>query len=580
MSVFSPFYSFPRLSAACCTLSCAIVTAACASGTDAPLGDDGSGRQGDGGAENQDDQGSEPPAEVAIVADGDGAHGPDEVGFVGAWSEDAGPGSEVELSFVDGNVCLRGQTGPIEDGDYRTYWGAEATLSLCADEEGEPQPVSECLGSRATSDLVGFGFTLSGDTIPSRVVVFFNEAEREDANFVRVQAAGEKKVLISQAENFDSTAPATSPSRIESVSFRATGSFDEPQPFEFCVENFRALFGDEWEVVEAPAWLDETDGPGQQVDYAGANLVGAEFGESQLPGKYGVDYYWPGDHDVEQYVAKGMNVFRIPFRWERMQPALEQPLDEQQLGYLKDVIAAAKDNDATIIVDPHNFARYVDPDSGEELLVGVDLDVGSFADFWARIASEFPNDDHVWFGLMNEPHDMETEIWVEAANAALAAIRNEGANNLVLVPGNQWTGAHAWFANYYGTPNAEALLDIEDPADNYAFELHQYFDANYSGTSDNCVSETIGVEQVEPVTEWLREYGFVGFLGEFGGSDDPVCLGAVDNLLSHLGDNSDVWLGWTVWAATEWGIQHNIRPGPDGEDTLQMRVLLRHMDPP
>ncbi len=115
-----------------------------------------------------------------------------------------------------------------------------------------------------------------------------------------------------------------------------------------------------------------------------------------------------------------------------------------------------------------------------------------------------------------------------------------------------------------------------DPEDNFAFELHQYFDSNSSGTSNTCVSESIGVERVERVTGWLRDEGFLGFLGEFGGSDDPVCLGAMDQLLSHLGENSDVWLGWTVWASTEWNIQHNIRP-VNGQDPLQMRVLMRHV---
>lgn len=62
------------------------------------------------------------------------------------------------------------------------------------------------------------------------------------------------------------------------------------------------------------------------------------------------------------------------------------------------------------------------------------------------------------------------------------------------------------------------------------------------------------------------------------GGNGPVCLKAFDSLLTHLGENQDVWLGWTDWAATEWNIRRNVRPAPDGEDTLQMRVLLRHMN--
>jgi endoglucanase len=54
----------------------------------------------------------------------------------------------------------------------------------------------------------------------------------------------------------------------------------------------------------------------------------------------------------------------------------------------------------------------------------------------------------------------------------------------------------------------------------------------------------------------------------------------MENLLSHLGDNSDVWLGWTVWAASQWSIQHNVQPLANGDDSMQMKVLLRHMDEP
>jgi endoglucanase len=174
--------------------------------------------------------------------------------------------------------------------------------------------------------------------------------------------------------------------------------------------------------------------------------------------------------------------------------------------------------------------------------------------------------------------DLQTETWLDAAKAAIAAIREQGANDLVLVPGNHWTGAHAWFDNYYGTPNSEVLRNVVDPEDNFAFELHQYSDADFSGRGNLCVSETVGVEQVEGGTEWLREAGFRGFFGEFGGSDEPVCLGAVDNLLSHLGENADVRLGWTAWAASQWNLRHNLRPLASGVDVLQMQVLLRHAD--
>lgn len=519
------------------------------------------------------------PAEASLAPEHDGAYGPDDFGFAGSWLPEAGPDSQVELSFDSGSVCLSGTTAQVPEGEWGTYWGAQATFTLCEDAEGEAQPVKECLDEETLAEFVGIAFSIQGPELPWLVSVRFNEAGREDPATLWTQQGGEVTALFSQTSSpFDAEAPPVDPAELESVTLRAAGSTDGEQSFDFCVENLRALFGEEWETAQIPDWLGEP-GPGKKVDFVGANLVGAEFGEQNLPGVYGEDYIYPGADEVDLYQSRGMNIFRVPFRWERMQRELFGELDETELGYLKETIAAAAEHGATVIIDPHNFARYEDDptDDVEPQVIGVDLDTDAFADFWARLAAEFKNDELVWFGLMNEPHDMPTETWLEAANAAIAAIRDEGAENLVLVPGNEWTGAHAWFDSYYGTPNSDVMTGVVDPGDNFAFELHQYFDADSSGRSNNCVSETIGVERVQYVTDWLYEQGFRGFLGEFGGSDDPVCLGALDNLLTHLGDNSEVWLGWTIWAASQWNIQHNIRPNGD-QDTLQMQVLFRHMD--
>jgi endoglucanase len=44
-------------------------------------------------------------------------------------------------------------------------------------------------------------------------------------------------------------------------------------------------------------------------------------------------------------------------------------------------------------------------------------------------------------------------------------------------------------------------------------EMHQYLDSDGSGTSDVCVSTTIGAERLQAATAWLQQTGFKGFLG-------------------------------------------------------------------
>jgi endoglucanase len=179
---------------------------------------------------------------------------------------------------------------------------------------------------------------------------------------------------------------------------------------------------------------------------------------------------------------------------------------------------------------------------------------------------------------MNEPHDMPTEAWVDDANASLAAIRAAGATNLVLVPGNAWDGAHAWTDNDYGTPNAVAMLSVVDPGDNYAFEVHQYLDANFSGDGPECVSTTIGSTSMVAFTGWLRDNGLRGFLGELGAPFTPICAAAIEDQLAYTEANSDVYLGWMWWSAGPWWGNYALSIEPQGGvDRPMMAVLAKHL---
>lgn len=88
---------------------------------------------------------------------------------------------------------------------------------------------------------------------------------------------------------------------------------------------------------------------------------------------------------------------------------------------------------AYVILDPHNYARY--PYNGAVIgASGSDVTTQNFATFWSMLASLFMSNPNVFFGLMNEPNSMTTELWLADANAAIAAIRGTGAQNLILVP--------------------------------------------------------------------------------------------------------------------------------------------------
>ena len=311
-----------------------------------------------------------------------------------------------------------------------------------------------------------------------------------------------------------------------------------------------------------------------QAALTGVNLAGAEFGEGQLPGTYGIHYTYPTAEEVAHFTALGMNVFRLPFRWERLQRTAFGDFDAAEAARLDGFVAAATGSGAKVILDPHNYARYYGDVVGSAALPDAAL-----ADFWGRLAERYGGNPDVIFGLMNEPHSMPTEQWLSAANAAIAAIRAAGAANLVLVPGNAWTGAHSWGQGWYGTPNADVMGGVVDPGGNYAYELHQYLDGDSSGTSPTCVAPSAGAQRLAFVTGWLRARGARGFLGEFGAAANPNCLDGLDALLDYVDANTDVWLGWTYWAAGPWwgDYMFSIEPDAQGNDRPQTAVLVEHL---
>jgi len=305
-----------------------------------------------------------------------------------------------------------------------------------------------------------------------------------------------------------------------------------------------------------------------QLRYFGVNLAGADFGvnpagEGALPGTFGVDYIYPNQNEVDYFQNKGMNVVRLPFRWERLQPSINSEFDATELNRLKTFVDATTTKGVYVLLDPHNYARYFG-----NLIGSSQVPYAAFTDFWERLADLFKDNPRVIFGLMNEPSNMPTAQWVTGANAGIKGIRDTGATNLILVPGNGYTGGHSWLQNWYAeenpnTPelgpngyrrgsNAEEMLNIVDPLNNYAFDVHQYLDSDFSGTDPICVSTTIGSEALASITAWLDTHDKKAFLGEFGAGSDTICLAALSDISSYVNDRPDQWIGWSYWAAGPW----------------------------
>jgi endoglucanase len=301
--------------------------------------------------------------------------------------------------------------------------------------------------------------------------------------------------------------------------------------------------------------------------FYGVNLASGEFAPEKLPGVHGQDYIYPTRATAEPFRALGMNSVRVPVLWERLQPDLSQPLSKAELERLDASLNDLSDF-RQVILDVHNYGRH----RGRPLQSSAAL-----ASLWTQLATRYKNRPNIAFGIMNEPHGISAADWRSIAEASVAAIRRTGANNLILVPGTNWSGGHSWQSGGRDS-NAEALQGFVDPARNFVFEIHQYLDSDSSGTGRGCSGVRAGRERLEGATRWLRQQRAQAILGEFGVDQSDTCLAALDDLLDYLAENGDVWVGWNYWAGGDWWGDYPLSIQPaDGREKPQAAILRRHV---
>eukprot|EP01040_Poterioochromonas_malhamensis_P012963 gene12963-14211_t len=272
------------------------------------------------------------------------------------------------------------------------------------------------------------------------------------------------------------------------------------------------------------------------IQYSGINIAGLDF--------VGVNYSLctPRRDTAQLFASQGHNVFRIPFKWEKLQPCLRCDLDVNFLSLLDRAVKNVLSTGSIALIDCHNYFRYNDT-----LLSSIDP--GPYTNLWYRLAQHYTNNDRIWFGLMNEPHDMTTEMVFNFHQQAIWTIRSTGNLNKIVISGNGWDGLTHWADTvaYYGTPNSKLAL-MDDTANNHVYEMHIYFDTAGSGAYGTC--DYIDWNKIQATTDWLRSVGKKAIITEFGlGNNDNCVYNFGEVFLKYLSSNQDVYDGYTYWAA-------------------------------
>lgn len=330
----------------------------------------------------------------------------------------------------------------------------------------------------------------------------------------------------------------------------------------------------------------------------GVSLAGAEFGvesptfSNANPGTYAQDYIYPNRQTIEYFARRGLGILRIPFRWERLQPELGQPLNRVELARIRQVVAWAGQSGAVVVLDTHNYGRYRLLLRGRPRTVVIDERIDGvapvssslFADYWRRIGEAFAGDETVLgFGLMNEPHDMGRSDWKAISQQAVDAIRTVDRQTCVIVGGGGWSSAQRFPEN--NGPRAW----IADPADRVLYEAHCYFDSDGSGKYRRSYADELrddpqlpqrGVQRFGVFLDWCRRNGVTGFLGEFGIPGHSAGWREVLNKALASLQTTDTLACY--WAAGQWWHDYplSVQPRDDmRQPAPQLEVLRRWLAP-
>jgi Cellulase (glycosyl hydrolase family 5) len=236
--------------------------------------------------------------------------------------------------------------------------------------------------------------------------------------------------------------------------------------------------------------------PSTETVPRGVNVSGGEFKAPSVqavsdfsnahPGVYNREYHYDGQATFTYLASRGVKLVRIPFRWERIQPHLGGPLDQDELKRLRAVVGRAHHAGLQVVLDLHNFGAYYLFDG----LRGVRRPLGSselpsdrLVDVWVRLSAAFRNNPAVLaYSIMNEPTELQpgagglspARVWERSSQAVVDALRRYGDEKIIAVPGYGWSSVRGWSSRH---PRGW----IRDPRRNFVYEAHHYFDLHHSG---------------------------------------------------------------------------------------------------
>ena len=308
------------------------------------------------------------------------------------------------------------------------------------------------------------------------------------------------------------------------------------------------------------------------VPLALTTMFGVNFSGSEgniYPVEPAFSNYW------NYYAGKQLNLIRIPFSWERIQPTLNGPLNATVLAKLDNIVNAAGSRGMSVILDLHNYTKY----NGVLISATGTPNYSNLQNVWQQLAAHFNGNPAVYgYDLMNEPV-CDIATWNGACQAAINGVRTSDQGHAVFVEGVNWSHAEGW-------AKTNATLNVTDPSNNIIYSAHSYFSKSGNDTFGSYDSEheypNAGVDHIGQFANWLRLKNARGHIGEFGvpntvASPDYRWNLLLDKFYSYLNANGIMGTQWGTFNFTDaYTLKTNLSDGGTISDAPCMAVLQKY----
>ncbi|MBA4056267.1 MAG: hypothetical protein C0490_16245, partial [Marivirga sp.] len=170
--------------------------------------------------------------------------------------------------------------------------------------------------------------------------------------------------------------------------------------------------------------------------------------------------------DFQNIKSLGCDVIRLPINLHAMtNGAPEYVLDPLFFSFLDQAVDWAEELDMHLILDNHTFdpSAPTGPDIGS-VLVKV----------WSQMAAHYKDrSEHIYYEVLNEPHDISAELWGSIQQTVIDAIRAHDTNHFIVVGG----------VNYNSYNNLNSLPVYSDSRLIYTFHFYDPFVFTHQGAS-------------------------------------------------------------------------------------------------